>query len=78
MSSSSFECKKNTTIFCFIREIGKIRIYKSCYVFHTFDTTAIEYPLNGQVKGITSKIDEVYVIFLTKINKYMTSIQSAH
>ena len=61
-----------------MREIGKMRIYKICYVFHIFDTTAIKYTLNGQVKGITSKIGEVYVIFLTKINKYMTLIQSAY
>ena len=61
-----------------MREIGKMRIYKICYVFHTFDATAIEYPLNGQVKGITSQISKVYVIFLTKINKYMTLLQSAY
>ena len=56
-----------------MRETGKMRIYKICYVFHTFNTTATtQDPLNGQVKGLTSQIGKVYVIFLTKVNKYMT------
>ena len=60
---------------CFMRETGKMRIYKICYVFHRFNTTAIQDPLNGQVKGLTSQIGKVYVIFLTKVNKYITLLQ---
>ena len=40
----------------FMRKTGKMRFNKICYVFHTFNTTAIQDPLNGQVKGLTSHI----------------------
>ena len=64
-------------ILYFIRETGKMRIYKICYVFHTFNTTALQDPLNGQVKGLTSQIGKGYAIFLTKVHKYMMLLQSA-
>ena len=61
-----------------MRETGKMRIYKISYVFHGFNTKAIQDSLNGPVKRLTSQSDNVYVIFLTKVNKYMTSFQSVY
>ena len=60
-----------------MRETGKMRIYKIGYVFHTFNTTATQDPLNSQVKRMAPQIGKVYVIFLTNVNQYMTSFQFA-